>query len=159
MFQIFLANLYNHLRANQLIFQGFKLSLLFSANILEKFSGFHKLIYGGLSLTFIITTAIITRGWSTYFTSCHKALVGWPWWVWWGSVAMRPWRFIFTWRVIPSFDTCKRLAFAPPLFGFSHSGTVVTEVALLPAWEASSLYLVFPINVKEKILYLQGHTR
>jgi hypothetical protein len=33
------------LRANQLIFQSFELSLLFSANILEKFNGFHKLMY------------------------------------------------------------------------------------------------------------------
>jgi hypothetical protein len=32
------------------------LSLLFSANILEKINGFRKLIYEGLSLTFIITT-------------------------------------------------------------------------------------------------------
>jgi hypothetical protein len=31
----------------------------------KKFNGFHKLICGGLSLTFIITTAIITRGWNT----------------------------------------------------------------------------------------------
>jgi hypothetical protein len=46
---------------------------LFSAYIIKKY-GFHKLIYGGLSLTFIITTAIITRGWNTHFTSCHKAL-------------------------------------------------------------------------------------
>jgi hypothetical protein len=37
------------LRANKLILQGFKLSFLFSANILEKFNGFHKLIYEGLS--------------------------------------------------------------------------------------------------------------
>jgi hypothetical protein len=50
------------------------LSLLLSANILEKFNDFRKLIYGGISLTFIITTAIITRGWNTHFTSCHKAL-------------------------------------------------------------------------------------
>jgi hypothetical protein len=63
------------LRANQLIFQSFKLSLLLSANILEKFNDLHKLIYGGISLTFIITTAIITRGWNTHFTSCHKAFV------------------------------------------------------------------------------------
>jgi hypothetical protein len=62
------------LRANQLIFQSFKLSLLLSANILKKFNGFRKLIYGGISLTFIIITAIITRGWNTHFTSCHKAL-------------------------------------------------------------------------------------
>jgi hypothetical protein len=33
--------------ANQLIFQSFKLSLLFSAKILKKFNGFRKLIYGG----------------------------------------------------------------------------------------------------------------
>jgi hypothetical protein len=32
------------------------LSFLFSANILKIFYGFRKLIYGGLSLTFIITT-------------------------------------------------------------------------------------------------------
>jgi hypothetical protein len=38
------------LGANQLTFQGFKLSLLLSANILEKFNGFRKLIYRGLSL-------------------------------------------------------------------------------------------------------------
>jgi hypothetical protein len=37
------------------------LSLLLSANILEKNNGFCKLIYGGLSLTFIITTSIITK--------------------------------------------------------------------------------------------------
>jgi hypothetical protein len=40
------------LGADQLIFQRFKLSFLLSANILEKFNGFRKLIYGGLSLTF-----------------------------------------------------------------------------------------------------------
>jgi hypothetical protein len=73
--QIFLANLYNILRVNQLIFQSLKLSFLFSAYILKKFNGFHKLIYRGLSLTFIITAAIITLGWNTHITSCHKALV------------------------------------------------------------------------------------
>jgi hypothetical protein len=73
-------------------------------------------------------------------------------------VATRPWRFIFILRVIPSYDTCKRLAFAPPLCGIDHIWTVVPEVALLPACEASSLSLHFPINVKEKILDLQGHT-
>jgi hypothetical protein len=31
-------------------------------------------------------------------------------------------------------------------------------VALLPSCEASSFSLLFPINVKEKILDLQGHT-
>jgi hypothetical protein len=36
--------------------------------ILKKFNGFRKLIYGGLSLTFIITTAIITRGWNAFVT-------------------------------------------------------------------------------------------
>jgi hypothetical protein len=46
------------------------------------------------------------------------------------------------------------LAFAPPLFGFGHIWTVVLEVVLLPACEASSLSLLFPVNVKEKILYL-----
>jgi hypothetical protein len=48
---------------------------LLSANILEKFNDFHKFIYGGLSLTIIITTTIITRGWNAHFTSCHKAFV------------------------------------------------------------------------------------
>jgi hypothetical protein len=43
-------------------------------------------------------------------------------------------------------------------FGFDHSWTVVPEVALLPACEASSLSLLFPVNVKENILNLQGHT-
>jgi hypothetical protein len=62
------------LRANQLIFQSFKLSFLFSAYTLKKFNGFHKLIYGGISLTFIIATDIITRGWNTHFTSCHRHL-------------------------------------------------------------------------------------
>jgi hypothetical protein len=56
--------------------------------------------------------------------------------------------------VIPSFDTCKRLAFAPPLYGFGHIWTVVPEVALLLACEASSLSLLFPINDKEKVLDL-----
>jgi hypothetical protein len=39
-------------------------------------------------------------------------------------------------------------------FWFDHSWTVVPEVALLPACEASSLSLLFPDNVKEKIFYL-----
>jgi hypothetical protein len=52
------------LGANQLIFQSFKLSFLFSANILKKSNGFRKLIYGGLSLTFIITAIFIARGWN-----------------------------------------------------------------------------------------------
>jgi hypothetical protein len=34
----------------------------------------------------------------------------------------------------------------------------VPEVALLPTCEASSLSLLFLVNVKEKILDLQGHT-
>jgi hypothetical protein len=72
-------------------------------------------------------------------------------------VAARPWRFIFAGRIVPSLDTCKRLAFVPPLLGFSHIWTDVPEVALLPAWEASSFSLFFPVNVKEKILDLQRH--
>jgi hypothetical protein len=35
---------------------------------------------------------------------------------------------------------------------------VIPEVTLLPTCEACSLSLLFPVNVKEKILYLQGHT-
>jgi hypothetical protein len=42
---------------------------------MKKIYGFRKLIYIGISLAFIITTAIITRGWNTHFTSCHKALL------------------------------------------------------------------------------------
>jgi hypothetical protein len=42
------------------MFQSFKLGFLFSADILKKFNGFRKLIYGGISLTFIITTTFIT---------------------------------------------------------------------------------------------------
>jgi hypothetical protein len=38
------------------------LTLLLSADILKKYNGFRKLIYGGLSLTFIISTVIITKG-------------------------------------------------------------------------------------------------
>jgi hypothetical protein len=49
-------------------------------------------------------------------------------------------------------------AFAPSLFGFGHIWTDVPEVALLPTCEAFSLSLIFPVNVKEKILDLQGHT-
>jgi uncharacterized integral membrane protein len=45
-----------------------------------------------------------------------------------------------------------------PFFWFGHSWTLVPEVALLPTCEASSLSLLFPIDVKEKILDLQGHT-
>jgi hypothetical protein len=65
-----------------------------------------------------------------------------------------PWGFFFARRVILSLNTCERLAFAPPLCGFSHSWTIVPEVSLFPASEASSPSLLFPVNVKEKILYL-----
>jgi hypothetical protein len=51
-----------------------------------------------------------------------------------------------------------RYTFAPPLLGFSHIWTVVSEVALLSTCEASSLSFLFPVNVKEKILDLKGHT-
>jgi hypothetical protein len=34
---------------------------------LKKFNGFCKLIYGGLSITFIVTTTFITIGWNTHF--------------------------------------------------------------------------------------------
>jgi hypothetical protein len=54
----------------------------------------------------------------------------------------------------PNFDTCKHLAFAPSFGGFDHIWTVVPDVALLPTCEASSLPLLFPVNVKEKILDL-----
>jgi hypothetical protein len=70
-------------------------------------------------------------------------------------VTAGPWGFFFARRVIPSLDTCERLAFALPLCGFGHSWTIVREVALFPASEASSLSLLFHVNVKEKILYLQ----
>jgi hypothetical protein len=41
---------------------------------------------------------------------------------------------------------------------FGNIWTIIPEVALLPAYEASSLSFLFPVNVKEKILDLQGHT-
>jgi hypothetical protein len=52
----------------------------------------------------------------------------------------------------PKFDTCKHLAFAPPFYGFGHIWSTVIEVSLLPACEASSLSLLFLVNVEEKIL-------
>jgi hypothetical protein len=45
-----------------------------------------------------------------------------------------------------------------PILGSTIFGQTVPEVALLLAREASSLSLLFPVNVKEKILDLQGHT-
>jgi hypothetical protein len=71
-------------------------------------------------------------------------------------VVARPWGFFFARRVIPSFDTCERLAFAPPLCGFSHSWTIVPEVALLPACKASSLYLLFLSMLKRRSSTYRG---
>jgi hypothetical protein len=47
-------------------------------------------------------------------------------------VATGPCRFIFVGRIIPSLDTCKRLAFAPRLVGFDRIWTIISKVALLP---------------------------
>jgi hypothetical protein len=55
-----------------------------------------------------------------------------------------------------SFDTCKRLAFAPPFGGFSHIWTAVPEVFLLPACEASSLSLLFLSMLKRRSLICRG---
>jgi hypothetical protein len=58
----------------------------------------------------------------------------------------------------PSLDTCKCFTFACPLLGFSQIWAIVPEMALLPTCKASSLSLFFRVNVKEKILDLQGHS-
>jgi hypothetical protein len=50
------------------------------------------------------------------------------------------------------------LPFFLPFLDSAIFGQLSLKVALLPACEASSLSLPFPVNVKEKILYLQGHT-
>jgi hypothetical protein len=55
---------------------------------------------------------------------------------------------------MPSLYTCERFAFAPLIVGFVHIWAIIPKLALLSTCEASSLSLLFCVNVKEKVVDL-----
>jgi hypothetical protein len=141
------------LRANQLIFQSFKLSVLLSANILEKFSGFCKLIYGGfLSPSSSLEDEILILPLAIRHLRDDRDDRDEDQWlrVLGGSSLLEVSSQVLT--------LVSAMPLLLPFVGLAIVGQLSLKWPFSPHAKHPLFSLLFRVNVKEKILYLQGHT-